>query len=317
MFSRDCDDLVASMRMKNGSHDQGITGLCSTPAPANAPVANRKCEERRGTLLLIGGRPRSGTTLLRDLCDVHPDITLTHEFGTFLALNEPYHTYRRRIVGRWRKQQVLNCRTFGPLPTMPRFRRWIISMRGHAFAIRYLGKIRRYRPGCIDLSAVEATLREFFPRAGIVGDKMPAYVELLDKLAPTSGLSSVMIYRDCRDVASSHLKMARTSWRNQRWIPDQNTAEKVAQLWVDAIETIERHRERIHIVRYEDLVREPRRELTAFAEWLGIDPAGFPERSMKSVRDNGIGKHRSGLSEQELEAVMNIAGPTMARLGYI
>ncbi|HET6363084.1 MAG TPA: sulfotransferase [Gemmatimonadota bacterium] len=280
--------------MKNGSHDRDITRL-----------------------LLIGGRPRSGTTLLRDLCDAHPYMTLTHEFGTFAALNEPYHVYRRRILGRWRAQPILKCRTFRPLSTMSRPRRWAISTRGHAFAIRYLGKIRRYRSGPIDLSAIDATLREVFPRAGILGDKTPEYVHLLDKLAPTSGLSSVMIYRDCRDVTSSHLKMARTSWRNHRWIRDQDTAEKVARLWVDALETMERHRDRIHIIRYEDLVREPRRELTRLAEWLGVDPAGFPEASIRSVRDNGIGKHRNGLSEQEMEAVMNIAGPTMARLGYV
>ena len=146
---------------------------------------------------------------------------------------------------------------------------------------------------------------------------MPDYVHLLDELAPANGLSSVMIYRDCRDVASSHLKLARTTWHNQGWIRRQDTAEKVAKLWVDALESMERHRDRIHIIRYEDLVREPGRELTALAEWLGVDPAGFPERSMKSVRDDGIGKHRDELSEQDLEAVMDIAAPTMARLGYV
>jgi hypothetical protein len=190
-------------------------------------------------------------------------------------------------------------------------------MRGHAFAIRYLDKIRRYRPGPIDLPAVEATLREVFPRAGIVGDKMPDYVHLLETLAPTSGLASVIIYRDCRDVISSHLKLARTSWRNQGWIQNQGTAERVAERWVEALETMERQRDRIHIVRYEDLVREPKRELAVLAEWLGVDPTGFPERSIRNVRDNNIGKYEDGLTAQELEAVMNIAGPIMARLGYV
>lgn len=286
--------ISEAVRMRNGSNDRGASRL-----------------------LLIGGRPRSGTTLLRDLCDAHSDITLTHEFGTFVALNEPYRVYRKRLLRKWRAQPILHCRTFRPLPTMARSQRWATSTRGHVFAIRYLRKIRRYRPGRIDLSAVEATLREVFPGAAIVGDKTPEYVHLLDKLAPTNGLSSVMIYRDCRDVTSSHLKLARTSWRNQGWIRDQDTAEKVARLWVAALEAMERHRDKIHIIRYEDLVRGPRRELTALAEWVGVDPAGFSERTLKGVRDDGIGKHRNSLSEQELEAVMNIAGPTMARLGYV
>lgn len=280
-------------------------------------VKNDSRTEGAARALLIGGRPRSGTTLLRDLCDAHPDITLTHEFGTFLALNKPYVLYRDEIIRRWRAQRILHCRIRRSVRMKRRAWRWAISMRGHAFAIRYLEKIRRYGPGSIDLPAVEATLRELFPRAGVVGDKMPDYVHMLDSLAPASGLASVMIYRDCRDVISSHLKLARTSWRNQGWIQNQDTAEKVAKRWVDALETMERQRDRIHIVRYEDLVREPRRELAVLAEWLGVDPTGFPERSLRNVRADNIGKYQTGLSEQEMEAVMNIAGPTMARLDYV
>lgn len=281
------------MNTQNGSHDEGPPRL-----------------------LLIGGRPRSGTTLLRNLCNAHPDISLTHEFGTFLGLNEPHRVYQRRILRQWRAQPILGCRTFGALPSKPRLRRWATSTRAHLFTIRYLRRIRRYGPGPVDLSAVEATLRAFLPRTAIVGDKMPAYMDRLDILAPASGLARVMIYRDCRDVTSSHLKLARTTWRDMPWIRNQDTAEKVATRWVAALETMERHRDRIHVVRYEDLVREPRRELSTLAEWLGVDPAAFPERSFASIRDTGIGKHRNGLTPEELEAVMRIAGPTMARLGY-
>ena len=268
-------------------------------------------------LLLMGGRARSGTTLLRDLCDSHPDITLTHEFGTFLGLNKPYHAYRKQILRRWRAQGVSRCRVLRSLPMRAKRRSWGISLRGHAFTMRYLSKIRRYRSGTIDLPAVAASLREIFPRPRVVGDKMPQYVHMLDALAPTSGLASVIIHRDCRDVTSSHLKMARTVWRDKRWIRHQDTAEKVAALWVEAIEGMERQRDRIHVVRYEDLVREPVRELGRLAEWLGVDPAGFPSSSIQSVRDDGIGKYAKGLTVQEVEAVMTVAGPTMARLGYV
>lgn len=267
-------------------------------------------------LLLIGGRPRSGTTLLRELCNAHPDITLTHEFGTFLGLNEPLSNYQKRIYHQLRTQPILGCRVLGPLSSRSRLRRWATSTRGHVFAIRYLNKIRRYGPGPVELTAIEATLRDVLPRTTIVGDKMPAYVDRLDRLARTSGLISVVIYRDCRDVTSSHLKMARTRWRNEPWVRGQDTAEKIATLWVAALETMERHRDRIHIVRYEDLVQEPRRVLSTLAEWLGIDPAGFPDASIANVRGNGIGKHRHGLTEQELEAILSVAGPTMARYGY-
>lgn len=268
-------------------------------------------------ILLIGGSARSGTTLLRDLCDTHPDITLTHEFGTFLALNQPYRAYRRQILRRWRAQGISQCAVLRSSPISSRRRSWAISMRSHAFTIRYLEKIRRFRQGTVDLPAVAATLREIFPRPRVVGDKMPKYVQLLDTLAPMSGLAIVIIHRDCRDVTSSHLNMVRTMWRDERWIRTQDTAEKVAARWVEAIEAMERHRDRIYILRYEDLVRKPRRELAALGEWLAVDPTGFPEASFRNVRDDSVGKHEAGLSERELEAVMNVAGPAMSRLGYV
>lgn len=189
-------------------------------------------------------------------------------------------------------------------------------MRGHAFALRYLRGIRRYRPGPIDIPAIQATLGELLPGAAFVGDKNPEYVHLLDKLAPASELACVVIYRDPRDVISSHLKLARTNWRHQPWVRDQDTAEKVARRWVDAVEAMERHRGRIHIVRYEDLVQEPLAVLTNLAEWLGLDPEGFRLRSLEFVHADNIGKHGQGLTQREVDDVMRVAGSVMARLGY-
>jgi hypothetical protein len=267
-------------------------------------------------LLLIGGQARSGTTLLRDLCNLHPDISLTHEFGTFMGLNEPYPAYRDHIVRLWRAQPILFCRIMRTRRMKRRLSRWAFSMRGHVFALRYLRRIRRYGPGPIDLRAIEATLAELLPGAAFVGDKNPEYVHLLDRLAPTNGLSTVVIYRDCRDATSSYLKLARTTWRDKPWIRYSDTAEKIATRWVDAVEKMERHRDKIYIVRYEDLVQEPLPVLTNLAEWLGLDPEGFAARDLKFVHAKNIGKHGQGLTEREVEDVLRVAGSTMARLGY-
>ena len=42
------------------------------------------------------------------------------------------------------------------------------------------------------------------------------------------------------------------------------------------MEIMERHKDKIHIIRYEDLLREPRREFEALALWLEVDSSGFP-----------------------------------------
>ena len=81
-----------------------------------------------------------------------------------------------------------------------------------------------------------------------------------------------------------------------------------------AIEIMERHADKLHIVRYEDLVQQPQSVLKTLASWLGVDAGGFPTYL---IRDISVGKHHDGLSDDELTTVMNIAGPTLARFGYV
>ncbi|HWP93464.1 MAG TPA: hypothetical protein VNN20_14825 [Thermodesulfobacteriota bacterium] len=47
---------------------------------------------------------------------------------------------------------------------------------------------------------------------------------------------------------------------------------------------------------------------------MGVDPAGF---STKMVQNTSIGRYKRELTDEELATVMEIAGPTMKRLGYI
>ena len=130
------------------------------------------------------------------------------------------------------------------------------------------------------------------------------------------GFSCLVIFRDSRDVASSTLLRVRTKWRSQGWTSSIDTAEKVAARWMRCIDIMERNREKIHIIRYEDLVTRPGPELERLGLWLGVDPRLFPESAVSKITDSGIGKYRTGLTEQELAAVTEITGPKMESLGY-
>jgi sulfotransferase family protein len=252
-------------------------------------------------VLLIGGQPRSGTTLLRRLCNSHPEIALTHEFEYFFGLEQTYVEHTYLLLGKlWEK--------IGD--------GFVLDLDIYSFVMRYLFNMRRCRGGLINIAAIEATLRSIFPKARIVGDKTPGYVYSLDRFVVTSGLSCLIIFRDCRDVTSSTLESVRTKWRKTPWTQTIDTAEKVAKSWVRSIEIMERHKDKIHIIRYEDLVREPRRELETLANWLGVDSSGFPTWIVRSIRDTSVGKYKTKLTDEELKTVMEIAGPTMARLGY-
>jgi hypothetical protein len=187
----------------------------------------------------------------------------------------------------------------------------------YVFAARYLFNLPRHQNGLIDVAAIEFTLRSIFPEARIIGDKTPNYVFLLDEFAEASGLSCLIIYRDCRDVTSSTLERVRAKWHRNPWSQIIDTAEKIVRRWVRSIELMERHKSRIHIIQYEALVQEPRRELEALARCLDVDSSGFSENVISRIRRTSIGKYKTGLTDEELKTVMQIAGPTMVRLGYI
>ena len=93
-----------------------------------------------------------------------------------------------------------------------------------------------------------------------------------------------------------------------------DTPQKVAARWVTAIENMEKHRSQAYCMRYENLVGEPTKEMKALGKWLGVEADGF---STQEVRDSSIGKYRTGLSPEEVEQVLEIAGPTMETLGYL
>jgi hypothetical protein len=253
-------------------------------------------------VLIIGGHPRSGTTLLTRLRNSHPEIVLTNEFGYFYGLGEKTYAEQSRLLLRelWEKIRDRHV--------------WDYDM--YAFVLGYLTRTRKYRHGFIDLAAIEATLRAIWPKASIVGDKAAGYVFELDRFVVERGLSCIIIYRECRDVTRSTLESVRTKWRKSSWTQTIDTAEKVARSWVRSIEVMERHKAKIYVICYENLVRQPRREVEGLAKFLGVDSAGFPESAIRKVRDTSVGKYKTGLAGEELKAVMDVAGPTMARYGY-
>jgi hypothetical protein len=256
---------------------------------------------------VIAGMPRSGTTLLRRLCDGHPRMRVTNELGNFGFVGDPYLLYalraakrvieingRSRISGRYGSRRANNV---GNL----------------SFVTAHLLRLARVGLGRVTLRTIVDDAGRTAPEALVVGDKMPQYIFGMDRLVRFAGLRRLVIYRDCRDVTSSFLTMVRTTWRHRLWVRRMRTAAEIAGVWVQAMEITERHAEHLFAVRYEDLVRDPDLELRRLAEWLGVEAAGF-DRTIVSA--SSIGQHRGGLSSRELADVLRVAGPTLRRWGY-
>jgi hypothetical protein len=267
--------------------------------------------------LIIAGMPRSGTTLLQQLCNNHPQMRVTKEFGNYLFVGESLTGYLkgtarrvRRINGKWRphaaRQEVATT-------LLEKLRhRGVNQIANGIAATGHVLRIARRGTGPVTLSALVAA-ETVNGETRIVGDKFPQYMFRMHQLVELQELLRLVIYRDCRDVTSSFLNKLQADWKDQSWTRYLDTTEKIARKWVQAIEIMERHAESLFVVRYEELVNDTETELRRIAEWLDVEPSGFDP---KTVFGSSVGNYRRGLPARELDEVLRVAGPTLERLGY-
>jgi hypothetical protein len=290
-------------------------------------------------LLLITGNNRSGTTLLQRLCDSHPQVGLTNEFGGLVALGQDTAVFRRYLWRLWwraqnrpffRGDRLWGKWCYDPITMNKQEGTWgcflskvtrVNMVQNAAFIARLL---RQLEGGCVDVTAVTTAYRALFPGTQFVGDNHPDYIYELHKFINYANLTCIFVYRDPRDMTSDVLQRIRPRhWQNEQhiqrdlrkwWPQNLGTAEQVAARWVNTIHLMEKHRPHLHTVCYEELVQNPNTVAAKLAQWLQLDLDGFNTSFIRP--GGGIGNYRHGLSPQELEAVLTIAGPTMQRLGY-
>jgi hypothetical protein len=184
---------------------------------------------------------------------------------------------------------------------------------GLLFQLGYAAGIGWGLSGSVSLRRMQSVLHRLCPQAKVIGDKYPGYTFRLDQLASVPGLLVIVIYRDARDVVRSSLAKSKGEWQSNSTGKKLGTSDRVARSWVRAIDILERNRERIHVLRYEDLATDPERVLDGIGHYLGVDPDRFRSDFVRSDR---IGKHKQGLPAADLAIVEQIAGESMRRLGY-
>jgi len=257
-------------------------------------------------MLVIGGLPRSGTTLLRRLCGRHPEMLVTHELGNFLAIHQSYYRYCLTMLQRWHR---VGHRSYH----FSVAKKKNIRRRNLSFLLKFLWQLRSFPARKIEAPDIERALRLVLPNRTSIGDKYRGDVFGLDRLVGIPEIKPLIIYRDCRDVTNSTLAMTRSKWQHSKFIRIMNTPQKIARRWVAGIQKMQQHAGAIYALRYESLATNPKEELRLLGNWLGVAPERFRDHT---IRASSVGKYKSGLTPEELESVMQIAGPTLANLGY-
>ena len=247
-----------------------------------------------GRAVFLVGSPRSGTTWLHQLLAVHPSIATSGEshvlcegLGTLFENHDDADPY-------------MNLSTWVSRAELVGLARQLVD--GLFLTVR-----DRARPGATHVLDKTPDHR---PHAALLGEVYP-------------DASFIHIIRDGRDVAAS----AHDLWAG--WGGTYRRIDGAAAVWADAVTDIRRHLSglRYHEVRYEDLVADPARELTAVLDAIGLPhDRAFVEAAVSfgqapiNVRpsDTRVGARKwDDLAPDAERAIVATAGDLLVELGYL
>jgi hypothetical protein len=252
--------------------------------------------------VVMGGAPRSGTTLLRKLLDRHPELCAGAETKLFVPaafnldwLAQSYALPRAELEGLLRSS-----------PSQAAFI--------DAFATRVTGAARKQR----------------------WAEKTPQNIRHLEWILTRFPAASVIhVVRDGRDVVCSMREHPDWRWVDGAWrkmlVP--RSLEWYARRWLDdtAAGLAWRRDPRYSEVRYEELVADPARVMRGVADAIGASPEeawlaglsvaasrGSPARPdyEGAVSAASVGRWRTDLSADEQGLVARLCGARLRELGY-
>ena len=250
-----------------------------------------KIESLKDNPIFIVGVPRSGTTLLRLILTSHSRICIPPESTFFIDLAEKYDS-----------DNILRNNTkdfIAELYENKKFQEWNIDK-------SYLEqKLEENQPfsysECISL-IYELYLTKNSSSACIWGDKNPTYIYNIDSIFQYFPQARVIhIVRDLRAVYASLKKIS----ENKLWGENSSnfTIHSVSDMWNKALDISINYKndKRFCLLKYEDLVSQPQKEINKLCQWLNLD---F-EREMlsfhqKNVDKNLVPKHRLKWHENTL-----------------
>jgi hypothetical protein len=276
--------------------------------------------------VVIGGSPRSGTTLLRRILDRHPALCCSPELSLYLP---------NRF-----QLEPLSVLTGVPADELGLMFRSSTSQGEliDRFAARY--RELRGKPRWVEKTP--RNVRHF----GWITERFP-------------DAQLIHVIRDGRDAVCSAARHPDRRWVRGAWVWElhQRPIEHHARNWVlDTGAGLQfRGHPRYHELRYEDLVTRPEETLRSLCEFLGeafderlllhegasdgpAQPVGSEAQPVGSDRQPGgvqgeaqvppprdrgplftssIGRWRTDLSERDQQAVMRIIGGRLEELGYL
>ncbi len=278
--------------------------------------AETEASKQIGPVLFVLGSPRSGTTLLSRILlyyfdygmgpEGHWIVPFAKRLGRFGDLEEPQNL--RRLV-----EAVLSEEMFKIVrERYERAHGWAMDVTPE-MVLEALPE-RSYRG--VVYAALLCLTKEL--RRSRVGNKNPGFtqdLDVLDRLFPTEA-KYLCVVRDGRDVT---LSMKEQPWGQNSWYAN-------ARFWAECCEKIERFRsrmppERLLLVRYEDLLRDPEGSSRTIEEFLDhrlsdADRARLVEEITQGSRSRNFDKWRDRMKPYHHRLFESAAGKWLEYYAY-
>lgn len=274
------------------------------------------------------GNPRSGTTLLRLMLNRHEKIVVPPECGFSVWLSSEFSDsdFSSQDVRMKFISQVVQSR---------KFETWGLGESEINHFVQSQ-QVMRYRDIVLSIYILYGLKNGRSPL--LVGDKNNYYIKHLDTLDRLFDQPKyVFISRDGRDVACSYraLQTIQAGSKYSPTLPDR--MDEIAAEWVQnnagVIAYLEKFPERCMLIRYEDLINSPERELRRACNFFGVDyrptmlsyyegndePREFlawKEKVMQPPDRENSGMYRRLLSHDEIRIFEEIAKDTLNYFGY-
>lgn len=296
----------------------------AAPAPA---VSERLLE----SAVFVVGYPKSGTTLLLGLLDGHPELAVVPgETRYFTDLLPAAAGSRERVLDELHRRFV----PYLVNPTgQPPF--WLLGRPwegedGYLRFTRALFALARAHPARDPLALVAAAFTDGVPHAWI--EKTPLHLDHVDEILATYPRARfVQVVRDPRSTAASICRFREHGWS----LDMREVVRGIDRALRSALEQPRRlGEERYLVVRYEELVRSPERELARIAAFAGVEwdesllrptlaghemranSAWLVRRTVGEIHALSLDDPGAGLDRRVLRFLLATTGESARELGY-
>lgn len=272
------------------------------------------------------GNPRSGTSLFRLMLNSNPLITVPPECGFALWLRDNDYDKFKTSHACYDKfsRDVVKCK---------KFETWGVGYEDIMLVLEEI-KPKSYQEMVSAVYMAYGRKASKSPEA--IGDKNNYYIDKVEEINFTFPSSQkVFIVRDVRDVACSYRELKHKNI-DSNYRPDlPDAVNEIASEWSNNARTLISECEKgACFIRYEDLLVNPREELTNVCKYLGVsysddmlryneyndEPKEFmqwKEKTMSPLDSSGIGRYRLDLDQNSIDEIEKESRDELLELGYI